>query len=123
MSEILFPFIEDLSLIIGMIGIFIIIIGAGKALYEFFMKPDTEDFQQVRLTLGAHVILGLDFLVGKDIIDTMLLDSGEWSQFWMDLTGLITVVTIRIVLNHFMLQEIQEIESFKSARQKRRKES
>ncbi len=123
MSEILFPFIEDLSLIIGMIGIFIIIIGAGKALYAFFMKPDTEDFQQVRLTLGAHVILGLDFLVGKDIIDTMLLDSGEWSQFWMDLTGLITVVTIRIVLNHFMLQEIQEIESFKSARQKRRKES
>lgn len=110
MEAMLYQFIENLSIMIGLVGILIIVMGAGKALYDFFTKPDTEDFQQVRLTLGAHVILGLDFLVGKDIIDTMLLNTNEWDQFWMELLSLIIVVVIRIVLNYFMLKEIQEIE-------------
>lgn len=113
MNEILLEVIENLSLLIGLIGILVILIGASKALYDFFAKPDTEDFQQVRLTLGAHVILGLDFLVGKDIIDTLLLDVHDWQIFWMELTSLITVVVIRIVLNYFMLKEIHQIEATK----------
>ena len=106
MNEIIFTLVEGLSLFIGAIGISIIVIGAVKGLYHYAISRDEHNFQHVRLVLGSHIILGLDFMVGKDIIDTILLDSG--SEFWRDLAGLITVVGIRIILTHFMLQEVNQ---------------
>jgi len=108
MVEIILDFIAWLSLMIGMIGIFIIVWGALKAFWLFIRHHEHEDFQLIRLELGSHVILGLDFLVGKDIIDTLLLDTG--ARFWEDLAGLGTVVAIRIILTHFMLKEIRDLE-------------
>lgn len=108
MEEIIFAVVESLSLLIGAIGIAIIVIGCLKALYHYVVTREEHNFQHVRLVLGSHIILGLDFMVGKDIIDTVLLDSGE--AFWQDLASLITVVTIRIILTHFMLKEVAEAE-------------
>lgn len=107
MHQIIFSFVENLSLVIGAIGIVIIAVGAFKGLYHYVVTRDEHNFQHARLVLGSHIILGLDFMVGKDIIDTILLDSG--AEFWRDLAGLITVVSIRIVLTHFMLQEVRLI--------------
>lgn len=107
MHEYIFSGVEVVSLLIGATGISIIAIGAAKGLYHYVVTRDEHNFQHVRLVLASHTILGLDFLVGKDIIDTILLDSG--SEFWRDLAGLITVVAIRIILTHFMLQEVRQI--------------
>ena len=107
MEKLILELVANLSLLIGMIGISIILVGALKGLYYYVVTPDKHNFQHVRLVLGSHIILGLDFMVGKDIIDTLLLDAGI--EFWSDLASLITVVTIRIVLTHFMLQEIREL--------------
>ncbi|NCP67067.1 DUF1622 domain-containing protein [bacterium] len=106
MNEIIFTLVEGLSLFIGSIGIGIIVIGAVKGLYHYIVTRDEHNFQHVRLVLGSHIILGLDFMVGKDIIDTILLDNG--AEFWRDLAGLITVVSIRIILTHFMLKEVEQ---------------
>ncbi len=109
MVEYIHDIIAWLSLLIGLIGILIIVWGALKAFWLFIGHHQHEDFQHIRLELGSHVILGLDFLVGKDIIDTLLLDEGV--RFWEDLAGLGTVVAIRIILTHFMLKEIRELEA------------
>ena len=106
MTETIFTIVEGLSLFIGAIGISIIVVGSVKGLYYYVITRDEHNFQKVRLVLSSHIILGLDFMVGKDIIDTILLDSGP--EFWRDLAGLITVVGIRIILTHFMLKEVEE---------------
>jgi len=108
MNEIIFTLVEGLSLFIGTIGIAIIAIGSIKALYHYVMTRDEHNFQHTRLVLSSHIILGLDFMVGKDIIDTVLLDRG--AEFWQDLASLITVVGIRIILTHFMLKEVEQAE-------------
>ena len=110
MRDIVFTFIEDTSLLIGIIGILIIFVGAVRGFAEYLFCR-TKDFQEIRLTLGSHLILGLDFLVCKDIIDTILLDSV--SVFWQDLAALITVVAIRIILTHFAQREIEELKKSK----------
>jgi len=117
MVEHILAVITWLSLLIGVIGILIIVWGALKAFLIFLRHHTHEDFQHIRLELGSHVILGLDFLVGKDIIDTLLLDTG--ARFWEDLAGLGTVVAIRIILTHFMLKEIRELEERSKASKKK----
>ena len=57
------------------------------------------------------MLLGLDFLVCKDLIDTLLLDSG--AEFWRDLAGLSIIVCIRIVLSVLAQKEIHELERVK----------
>lgn len=114
MHTFVFNAVETLSLMIGAIGITIITIGAIKGSYHYLTTRDEHNFQQVRLVLGSHIILGLDFMVGKDIIDTVLLDSG--AEFWRDLAGLITVVFIRIILTHFMLKEVEQIRAVKKSK-------
>ncbi len=119
MQEAIYTVVEALSLLIGAIGIGIIVIGAIKGLWHYVATRDEHNFQHTRLVLGSHIILGLDFMVGKDIIDTILLDNGP--EFWRDLAGLITVVTIRIVLTHFMLKEVAEAEKEESKFKKGKK--
>lgn len=109
MPETIFTIIEGLPLLIGSIGIAIIVIGSAKGLYHYVKSSDEHNFQHVRLVLSSHIILGLDFMVGQDIINTVLLNEG--AEFWQELAGLITVVAIRIILTHFMLKEIKQAEA------------
>ncbi|HID92127.1 TPA: DUF1622 domain-containing protein, partial [Candidatus Peregrinibacteria bacterium] len=48
--------------------------------------------------------IGLDFFVGKDMIDTMLIHTGE--NFWEEVTIIIIVVIIRIVLTIMAEREL-----------------
>ncbi|MCK5460987.1 DUF1622 domain-containing protein [Candidatus Gracilibacteria bacterium] len=107
-----FTFIQVISFFVGLVGTTIIFIGAILGVYKYILPQ--YDIQTVRLTIGTHIILGLDFMVGKDIIDTMLLDGIlNEKRFWMDLAGLFTVVLIRIVLTHFTSKEIRDLEKNK----------
>jgi uncharacterized membrane protein len=110
MQEFFMPIIHHISFIIGLVGIMIIMIGATRGLVQYF-RPGKYSYAKVRLTVGSHIILGLDFLVGKDIIDTLLLDASEDRAFLMHLAGLFTVVVIRIVLTYFTEKELESIEN------------
>ena len=108
MLEMLNQGITVLSFGAGMVGIAIIVWGLFRGVGQLF-KRTTElqaPFEQARLVLGQHLILGLDFLVAKDVIDTFLIDD---SRIWIDLAKLGAVVTIRIVLNHFLEKEIHQL--------------
>ncbi len=97
------------SFTIGIVGILIIIIGAIRGFYHYLLHLRADNFAQIRYEVGSHIILGLDFLVGKDIIDTMLIDANNPEKFWMDLAALLTVVTIRIILTYFIQKEIADL--------------
>lgn len=103
------PTIEVISQTIGMIGIILILVGSLKALWAYLRTNGHERYSQARSILGYHLILGLDFLVGKDIIDTFLLHSEKVE--YIHLLTLITVVGIRVVLTHFLEKEIDKVES------------
>lgn len=109
--ELIYKAIENISLFIGILGVFFILLGSLKGALEYFTHYTTR-YQQTRLTVGNNLIVGLDFLVCKDIIDTLLLDSG--AEFWRDLVGLAVVVTIRIVLTLMIRKEIDDLEKKKN---------
>lgn len=110
-------YIGNISFFVGLIGILVIVIGALIGIYRYF-HPKYQ-IHEIRFVLGNHIILGLDFLVGKDIIDTLLLDgTNDPNKFWMDLAGLFTVVIIRIILTYFTEKELRGIE-----KQNRKKKS
>ncbi len=105
MKEFIVEIIENASFAIGLVGIFIIFWGAIFGFWNFF-KSEKSNFSASRLILSRHLVLGLDFLVAKDIIATFLLEGHET---WLDLTRLVIVVSIRIVLNHFLEKEIKSL--------------
>ncbi len=99
-------FVHLLSFLVGLSGIIIIFTGILRALWEFIYQKEY-CFPHARLILGSHLVLGLDFFVGKDIIDTVVLRTNDIS--YLDLATLITVVGVRIILNYFLIRELNEI--------------
>lgn len=104
---------HSISFVIGLSGVIIICAGVIRAL-QFLVLHPKEAFPHCRLILGSHLVLGLDFFVGKDIIDTVLLPHGDIA--YIDLATLIVVVTVRILMNHFLLKEIDEIKEEERSR-------
>ena len=98
--------IHFLSLILGIFGAIIIVIGSSKSAIEY-IKYGNNSFQKMRLLFSQHLIIGLDFFVGKDIIDTMLIHTGE--SFWEELSLMLVIVLIRIVLTVMADKELERI--------------
>ncbi len=105
----LLSIIHEISFSIGLMGICIIMIGAARGIYHYLRSIRVQNFEKIRYEIGSHLILGLDFLVAKDVIDTLLINGNQDQRFWMDLVSLITVVFIRIILTYFIQKEIQNI--------------
>ncbi len=103
MQAFIVEIIKNASFIIGLVGIFIILWGAIFGFWNFF-KSAKSNFSASRLILSRHLVLGLDFLVAKDIISTFLMEGRET---WIDLAQLLVVVGVRITLNHFLEKEIE----------------
>jgi len=57
--------------------------------------------------MGKHILLGLDFLVVKDIIETVFLN-GRDVQI-MDIVLLVVIVSIRVVLTTHTQKGVQEM--------------
>lgn len=110
MSELYHNIVSHCSLIVGTIGLLVIAIGALRASLMYAKRIFSRDnglFADIRLVLGGHIILGLDFLVGQDIMNTILLN--DRSHFWQNLAELVIVVCVRIVLTYFMSREMREL--------------
>jgi uncharacterized membrane protein len=110
--------VHFLSFLVGLAGIAIIFTGIVRALWEFLYQKKY-CFPHARLILGSHLVLGLDFFVGKDIIDTVVLRPTTIS--YLDLATLITVVGVRIILNYFLIRELKEIEKDEEEKQFRQR--
>jgi|GEM_PF-3066538 len=106
MKELLYSGIDWISEIIGLIAITVIVVGVVKATCIYCFKSRGQ-FIHVRAELGLHLLLALDFLIAKDIIETFLVPSN--SHNWISLLSLGGVVLIRIVMTHFLESEVHHL--------------
>jgi uncharacterized membrane protein len=98
--------------IVGTIGILVILVGTIKASFIYIRSfSHHEKISRIRIALTTHMILGLDFFIGKDIIDTFSFPSGKDALY--NLAGLAIIIFLRIILNYSLLRELKEIEKSK----------
>ncbi len=106
MEEIIKNLLHSVAFIIGVIGVIIILIGLVEALIIYI--KDSRNFQKIRYVIGKHILLGLDFLVVKDILETVFLRGSDVKM--MDIILLVVIVAIRVVLTTHTSKGIQEME-------------
>lgn len=122
--EIYFGTINIISFTIATLGVFVILLGALRASKEYIIHH-RKNFMHMRAILSSHLVLGLDFFIGTDIIDTLMIhpsngNGNSQEEWWVSLVSLIIVVAIRIVVNHFLMKELEAIKQ-EAARKKRKK--
>lgn len=87
---------------IGYLGVAIMCAGALKSLWRFlldFVEGD-DNITQIRVNLAKHLSLGLEFLVGKDIIETIIQPT------FHSLLLLAAIIVIRTVIAHILSHEL-----------------
>ena len=70
---------ESIGLVIEVVGVLIVVGGAAIAMAPYLAKLVTaragsRDFEIARENLGRAILLGLEFLIAADLIDTVALD-------------------------------------------------
>jgi uncharacterized membrane protein len=92
--------------LIGYIGVAIMTYGAVKSTILFvrsvFVRQNLLPI--IRVDLGKHLALGLEFLVGKDIIESIVHPT------WDDLGKLGVIIALRTILQIFLARELRELE-------------
>ncbi len=112
--------LQTISDIISYISIVIIYYGAIIGLFRFIaneLSRSKNSFSlaktvQIKIEVGHYLLLGLEFLIASDIIDTILNPSFE------DLGILGGTVLIRTGLSFFLNKEIESIERNKKSTDK-----
>ena len=85
----------------------IIIIGSLQAIWIYlrralFSTSDCREITQSRIKLGHSLSLGLEFLIGADILKTAVAPT------WQDIGQLAAIVAIRTLLNYFLTRELEQ---------------
>lgn len=91
--------------IIGYIGVAIMTYGGLKSAIRFIISSirKKNHLPYIRIELGKHLSLGLEFLVGKDIIESIIRPS------WDDLGKLAAIIALRTAVTLILSWEIKEI--------------
>jgi len=100
--------INNISLLIGIIGGAIIVWGALVSAYKIinleikrFKKNDIySERELVRYRFGSYILLGLEFLIAADIMNTIIKPSHN------ELITLGAIVIIRTILSFFLTREL-----------------
>jgi uncharacterized membrane protein len=84
----------------------IILVGAAQAVWMFFRGVfagccESRDMLRSRIKLGHALSLGLEFLIGADILKTAVAPS------WTEIGQLAAIIGIRTVLNLFLHRELE----------------
>jgi uncharacterized membrane protein len=97
--------VEVVATVIGYVGISFIVLGAVLAIIQYIISRFDNKYttDHVRLTLGTYILIGLEFMVGQDIIETVLHTTME--QLYI--LGLIVV--IRTILDFFLSREMTHL--------------
>lgn len=90
---------------IAAIGVIVISLGALRSVYQLFMLVfhQTFDANYIRLQFGDSVILGLEFMVGADIIGSLV------DPNYYNLGLLAIIVIVRTILSYFLNLELESL--------------
>ena len=102
-------YLHHTSLGIGILGVLVIVFGVACGLVRFVRaevraahgSDVDEDRKRLRHVLGYYLLLGLEFLIAADIIDTLMKPSVQ------DLIVLGTIVLIRTVISYSLNAELK----------------
>lgn len=101
--DLVLPYIK---IFIEVIGIAVITVGALRAAYTLCvnaLKKDHSTLGNVRYQFGSSVILGLEFMVGADIIGSLV------NPNYYNMGILAIVVVIRTILSYFISLELERL--------------
>ena len=104
MMEYCLQLFDVIAFLIAFIGIAVIAIGVAKASYAFLHN---KSFWEIRVLIVKHILLGLDFLIARDIIETVVLKSN--TALWIDLASLILIIAVRVIFSFFAEREMDEL--------------
>src|SRR5262245_59943635 len=111
-------YLHHASFVVGVLGVLIIVFGVLSGLVRFVRAELAaargwavdEARKQLRRVLGYYLLLGLEFLIAADIIDTLMKPSVQ------DLIVLGAIVLIRTVISYSLNVELRpERQSLASA--------
>jgi uncharacterized membrane protein len=90
---------------IATIGVVVICAGALRAIYQLYMLVTQQilDANYIRLQFGNSVILGLEFMVGADIIGSLVAPD------YYNLGLLAIIVLVRTFLSYFLNIELEAL--------------
>jgi uncharacterized membrane protein len=114
-------YIQQLGDIIAYIGVFVVLIGVlitiGRLIHFFATGFNEEYSKKLRHALMVYLSLGLDFLIAKDVILTLLLEEGDYRS----IIQLAVVIVIRILLSYFVHLEEGSLHGFVPAKKVKKK--
>lgn len=92
---------------LSFLGSLVIVYAALKAVVMFIkgILSDTLDVNMLRLELGYGIILGLEFMIGADIIESMAQPT------YYDIGILASLVFIRTFLSYFLGKELAALKA------------
>jgi uncharacterized membrane protein len=101
-------YLHHASFGIGVLGVLVIVFGVFCGLIRFVRAelsaarglPVDAERMQLRHVLGYYLLLGLEFLIAADIIDTLMKPSTQ------DLVVLGAIVAIRTVISYSLNSEL-----------------
>ncbi len=112
--DIIINLIQWLATIVGIIGVTVITIGAFTAIIRYFVgifskhisgeKIARRHIDPIRVEFGRYITFGLEFLIARDLLDTI------FTSGWSRLGELLLLVIIRTIISYFLLYEIQKLE-------------
>ncbi|HZW61092.1 MAG TPA: DUF1622 domain-containing protein [Candidatus Babeliales bacterium] len=90
---------------INCIGVFVITFGAFRAVYHLYYRifHNTVTTNYIRLSFGSSVILGLEFMVGADIVGSLVKPD------YYNLGLIAILVVIRTILSYFLNLELKSL--------------
>lgn len=103
-------YLHHASFGIGVLGVLVIVFGVLCGLVRFVRAEITaargisvdQERKQLRHVLGYYLLLGLEFLIAADIIDTLMKPSTQ------DLVVLGAIVAIRTVISYSLNSELSQ---------------
>jgi uncharacterized membrane protein len=96
--------VEIVSFVIMLYGAMLaIILFLKNELARFSGKFKIHELNSIRIDFGYYILLGLEFLIASDIIQTILKPTNE------ELIELAGIVVIRILLSYFLTKEINDL--------------
>ena len=100
-------FFVFVKLFISTFGTVAILVGAVIAVYRYFLfrfvDVTRESLRSIRLDFARTIILGLEFFIASDVIETTIAPDFE------SLGILCVLVVIRILLNYSLHKEVKEL--------------
>src|ERR1041384_5969324 len=110
-------YLHHASFGIGVLGVLVIVFGVASGLVRFVSSEiraargvnADEDRKHLRHLLGYYLLLGLEFLIAADIIDTLMKPTMQ------DFIVLGTIIVIRTVISYSLNAELKSEHQTKAA--------